>query len=122
MSENNENRRKLRHTFSRIIPNLQLGEDIIVFFCDSIPELSLYNLEDGFLFCTRINATEIVSSLMHLKVQSIPWNNVERKNMEKIQKSFKHIYKEQTHAKQIDENTAKKMRSEMNRIFADKYT
>jgi len=116
------NRRKLRHTFSRVIPHLLIGDDVVSFFCDTLPALDLYSLDDGDLVCDRIRATEIVSVLMHLKAKNIPWNNVSEKALIKIKKSFKHIYKEEYQNSGLDKAIVVKMRSELNKIFEKNYS
>jgi hypothetical protein len=116
------NKRKLRHSFSRIVPNLLLGEDAVAFFCDSLPDLSLYSLNNGELVYDKIRASDIVATLMHLKVKGVPWNNVNEKDLTKIQKSFAHIYKEESKSSGLDSKTVRLMRSELNHIFKEKYT
>ncbi len=116
------NRKKLRHTFSRIIPHLLIGDDIVSFFCDTVPELNLYSLDDGDLVCERIRAVDIVSVLMHLKANNIPWNLVDEKTLAKIQRSFKHIYKEEHNVSGLDKKAIEKMRTELNNIFKKNYS
>ena len=96
--------------------------DVVSFFCDTLPELDLYSLDDGDLVCDRIRATEIVSVLMHLKAKNIPWNNVSEKALIKIKKSFKHIYKEEYQNSGLDKAIVVKMRSELNKIFEKNYS
>lgn len=112
-----ENTRKLRYTFSRIVPNLKIGNGIVVFLDDKTPTLRLYSLQDGDLVYQKVIAKEIISVLMHLKVKNIPWNNVDRQTLNQIIKSFDHINKEETQCHEIPDDAIIALRNELKALF-----
>lgn len=85
------NIKRLRKTFSKILPDIKINTNIVAFFCPTIPELVTYSIADGKLICRRNIATSIVEGLMQLECKRTFCNHVDEPALRKIKMGFDYI-------------------------------
>ncbi len=124
-----EEARKLRNTFSRVVPNLHTGQGVAVFYCKPSLKLVVYSVLDGDMVAETAGATRLLATAMCLSNAKIPINRVDEAQMTAITRAFRHIREVETDRRRFDPQqrlTALKgdlsaLKRDLARIFEQKY-
>ncbi len=124
-----ENTRKLRFTFSKIIPNFNSAQGVAAFYCDKTSSLCVFSLLDGELMSETVGSDRVVEVILSLQCGGVPLNKVDPVQMRKITMGFTHIASVENESHRYVKNTTleglrtelSQLKSSLKELFEEKY-
>lgn len=86
-----ENTRKLRFTFSKVLPVLQITGGMVAFYCKERLQLMVFSILDGEMVVESIGSERLVETAIRLNHEGIIVNRVDAVQMRRIVQAFSHI-------------------------------